>query len=149
MVKGSTGMVPLTSARKTLPSSYMSEKPHDLQRIELHPFLRSINAYLGPAAGRSDTKSLRTSPALLFAIHHRLPVIYRDQSSSKAQASVDTARTDATAEPTDTAHQLNVLGYHDLGQCRKIQASAIFITELGNSEHVCKLMFEEKFAECL
>ncbi|KAG8674750.1 hypothetical protein FPOAC1_000722 [Fusarium poae] len=72
---------------------------------------RSINAYLGPAAGRSDTKSLATSPALLFVVSHRgrkLPVIYRDQSSSKAQASVDTARTDATAGPTGTAHQLNV-----------------------------------------
>nr|CEG02598.1 unnamed protein product [Fusarium pseudograminearum CS3487] len=64
----------------------------------------SIDAYLGPAAGRSDTESLAISPAFLCCLSQssKLPVIYRDQSSSKAQASVDTARTDATAEPTGT-----------------------------------------------
>ncbi|CEF72671.1 unnamed protein product [Fusarium graminearum] len=138
------------SARKTLPSSYTRD-PTICNASSYIRLLTSISAYLGPAAGRSDTESLATSPTILCCLSQspKLPVIYRDQSSfSKAQASVDTARTDATAEPTGTHSPSSaecrsrynnpptqVLGCHKHGQYRNIQASPMWITQLGNTEH--------------
>ncbi|CAG2004208.1 unnamed protein product [Fusarium graminearum] len=110
-----------------------------------------IDHRVSQTSGRSDTESLATSPTILCCLSQspKLPVIYRDQSSfSKAQASVDTARTDATAEPTGTHSPSSaecrsrynnpptqVLGCHKHGQYRNIQASPMWITQLGNTEH--------------